>query len=260
MLIKGAGDLASGVAVRLYRAGAQVVMTETARPTAVRRTVSFSQAVYQGRTQVEGIRAQLAQGPQEALALIRRGVIPVLCDPQAACRLALQPHALVDAILAKRNTGTALSHAPVVVALGPGFTAGVDCHAVVETQRGHHLGRVYYAGSALPNTGVPGEIGGYSVERLLRAPCAGDFEPVKVIGDRVEAGETVAYVAGQPVISQIRGVLRGLLPQGCPVQAGMKSGDVDPRCQAEHCHSVSDKARSVAGGVLEALCRLGGLL
>jgi len=258
ILIKGAGDLATGVAVRLKRAGFGVVMTDLLRPTAVRRTVSFCEAIPEGEMVVEGIRARRAAGAAEALSILQAGDIPVIPDPEARCREVLKPAALVDAILAKRNTGTSPADAPVVVALGPGFAAGVDCHAVVETMRGHDLGRVILSGSARPNTGVPGEIGGYTVERLLRAPAGGVFRPLKRIGDRVAAGEIVAEVAGVPMRAQIAGILRGLLREDTPVRAGMKSGDVDPRCEERHCFSVSDKARSIGGGVLEAVMMLGG--
>ena len=260
ILIKGAGDLATGVAVRLTRAGFQVVLTDLPHPTAVRRTVSFCEAIPEGEATVEGIRARRAADAGEALSILRAGDVPVIPDPEARCREALQPFALVDAILAKRNAGTSLTDAPAVVALGPGFTAGVDCHAVVETMRGHDLGRVILSGSARPNTGVPGEIGGYTVERLLRAPADGFFCPLKRIGDPVQAGEIVAEVAGVPLRAQIAGILRGLLREGTPVHEGMKSGDVDPRCEARHCFTVSDKARSIGGGVLEAVMMLGGML
>jgi xanthine dehydrogenase accessory factor len=259
ILIKGAGDLASGVAVRLRRAGYSVVMTDLPHPTAVRRTVSFCEAIPEGEKCIEGIRARRAADGIEALKIITESDIAVIADPEARCLTVLKPFALVDAILAKRNTGTSINDAPVVVALGPGFTAGVDCHAVVETMRGHDLGRALLAGSARPNTGVPGEIGGYTVERLLRAPADGAFHPLAEIGDRVTAGDAVAEVSGALLIAQISGVVRGLLRGGTRVYAGMKSGDIDPRCEAGHCFSVSDKARAIGGGVLEAILELGGI-
>lgn len=260
ILIKGAGDLATGVAVRLKRAGFQIVMTDLPHPTAVRRTVSFCEAIPEGETTVEGIRAQRAESVEAALSIIGRGDVAVMAVPEARCLDVLRPAALVDAILAKRNTGTRMSDAPIVVALGPGFTAGVDCHAVVETMRGHDLGRVITEGTARPNTGVPGEIGGYTVERLLRAPADGVFEPLRAIGDVVSEGDTVALVSGQEMRARISGVLRGLLRAGTMVHEGMKSGDIDPRCEVSHCFSVSDKARAIGGGVLEAILGLGGFL
>ena len=257
VLIKGAGDLATGTAVRLRRAGLDLVMTEVERPTAVRRTVAFSQCMYDGTAAVEGLTARRAFGKAEALAILARGEIPVLCDPGAEIRKELPFDALVDAILAKRNLGTAITDAPIVLALGPGFTAGVDCHGVVETKRGHDLGRLILEGSAIPNTGVPGDIGGYTEERIIRAPADGLFEPLAAIGDRVEEGAPVARVAGSMVCARLTGVVRGMLPAGLAVKQGMKAGDIDPRCEARHCFTVSDKARAIGGGVLEGLLYFG---
>ena len=257
VLIKGAGDLATGTAVRLARAGFRVVMTDLAQPTAVRRTVAFSQCLYDGSATVEGLTARRAAGPAEAETLLAAGTIPVLADPAANILKELPFDAVVDAILAKRNLGTRITDAPIVLALGPGFTAGADCHGVIETQRGHDLGRLILSGSAAPNTGVPGNVGGYTVERLIRAPADGPFEPLAAIGDRVEAGAPVARVAGETVRAQISGVVRGMLPAGLAVTRGMKAGDIDPRCEARHCFTVSDKARAIGGGVLEGLLYFG---
>ena len=251
VLIKGAGDLATGTAVRLYWAGIPVVMTEVAQPTAVRRTVAFSQCMYDGAAQVEGIAARRAEDAGAARRALERGEVPVLCDPEAAILRELPFDGVVDAILAKRNLGTAITDAPVVLALGPGFTAGVDCHGVVETMRGHDLGRLLTRGSAAPNTGVPGDVGGYTIQRIIRAPADGVFEPLAAIGQRG------ARVAGRTACAQLTGVVRGMLPSGLAVTAGMKAGDIDPRCRAEHCFTVSDKARAIAGGVLEGLLYFG---
>jgi len=258
VVVKGAGDLASGVAVRLRRAGVKLVMTEIAHPTAIRRTVSFCRAVWENAAVVEGIRARLAENDAQALEIADTGDIAVLVDPDAKCVKTLKPDAVVDAMLAKRNLNTAITDAPVVIALGPGFIAGVDCHAVVETMRGHNLGRVFTEGAALPNTGKPGNIAGYTEQRILRAPCDGVWRTAYAIGSHVEAGETVATVDTTPVPSPLTGVLRGLLPDGTPVTCGMKSGDVDPRDKPEYCATVSDKARAIGGGVLEALLMLSG--
>ena len=257
VLIKGAGDLATGTAVRLRRAGLDLVMTEVERPTAVRRTVAFSQCMYDGTAAVEGLTARRASGKAEALAALARGEIPVLCDPGAEIRKELPFDGVVDAILAKKNLGTAITDAPIVLALGPGFTAGVDCHGVVETKRGHDLGRLILEGSAIPNTGVPGDIGGYTEERIIRAPADGMFEPLAAIGDRVEEGAPVARVAGSVACARLTGVVRGMLPAGLAVKQGMKAGDIDPRCEARHCFTVSDKARAIGGGVLEGLLYFG---
>jgi xanthine dehydrogenase accessory factor len=253
VLIKGAGDLATGSAIRLHRAGMKVVMTDIEKPTAVRRTVAFCQCMYDGSAVVEGVTARRAAGREEALAALAQGEIPVLADPGAHILRELPFDAVVDAILAKQNLGTCITDAPIVLALGPGFTAGVDCHGVVETMRGHDLGRLLTKGSAEPNTGVPGNIGGYTTQRLIRATADGIFEPVAQIGDTVAEGELVARVSGTPVYAQMSGLVRGILPAGLEVKKGMKSGDIDPRCEVRHCFTVSDKARAIAGGVLEGL-------
>ena len=258
VVIRGAGDIATGIALRLWRAGIQIVMTDLPTPTAIRRTVCFSQAIVHGETEVEGVSARRAETAEEALSLLAEGIIPVLADPAGACIPVLRPAAVVDAILAKKNLGTAITDAPVVVAVGPGFTAGVDCHAVVETMRGHTLGRVYYQGSALPNTGIPGLIGGFAGERVMRAPADGVFHQLLDIGAQVREGDVAATVDGQPMVCTISGVLRGILAEGTPVFQGMKAGDVDPRCKIEHCYTASDKALAVGGGVLEAVLRLSG--
>ncbi|MBQ9421795.1 MAG: molybdenum hydroxylase [Lachnospiraceae bacterium] len=310
ILIRGAGDIASGIALRLYRAGMDVVMTEIPHPTSIRRTVCFSEALRKGeeilvedvaavpvKARLESAEGQSYPGKDmsasafidEIRGILAQRKIAVVEDPDAKTRRLLHPDAIVDAILAKRNLGTKMTDAPVVVAVGPGFTAGMDCHAVVETKRGHTLGRVIYEGSPIPNTGIPGNIGGYTVERVLRAPADGIFRTIHEIGDHVEAGEAAAYVetalsrqgasdrdpsgisaveaeaipeAGErlPVICEISGVLRGLLPDGTRVTKDMKSGDVDPRDVMENCYTASDKALAVGGGVLEAVLRLSGVL
>ena len=233
-LIKGAGDIASGIAVRLKRAKFDIAMTDIERPTAIRRTVCFSQAIVNGEACVEDIKAERAQSTDDIYQIIKRGNIAVIADEKAECIKTLKPYFVIDAVLAKKNLGTSIKDAPVVIGVGPGFKAGVDCHAVIETQRGHYLGRVILDGSAAENTGVPGNIGGYTTERIIRAVKDGIFTPVCQIGDIVEAGQTVAYVDGEPVKCLIGGVLRGILPENTPVYKGMKSGDVDPRLSLIH--------------------------
>lgn len=255
ILIRGAGDLASGIALRLHHARMQVVMTDLPRPTAIRRTVCFSQAILFGKMQVEDVTAVYAPDVASAREILAQGCIPVLADPEAACLAALKPGAVVDAILAKRNLGTRITDAPCVVGVGPGFTAGVDCHAAVETMRGHTLGRVITDGSPLPNTAVPGLIGGFAGERVLRAPADGIFRQSLEIGTVVQQGDVAGTVNGEPMLCQISGVLRGILADGTPVHRGMKSGDVDPRGDASYCELVSDKALAIGGGVLEAILR-----
>lgn len=255
-VIRGAGDIATGVALRLWRSGVQVVMTDLPSPTAIRRTVCFSQAIVLGRVTVEDVTAVRAETAEEALALLKECVIPVLPDPEGTCISRLRPDAVVDAILAKKNLGTKMTDAPAVVGVGPGFTAGVDCHAVVETMRGHTLGRTYYEGSALPNTGIPGLIGGFSGERVLRAPADGVFRQKLDIGAQVTEGDVAGEVEGIPMCCTLTGVLRGILADGTPVFKGMKAGDVDPRGQEANCFTASDKALAVGGGVLEAVFHL----
>ena len=257
VIIKGAGDLASGIALRLHHAGFDMAMTEIAAPLSVRRTVSFSQAVYEGRAQVEDVGAVLVKDGAGMRAAWWLKQIAVFVDPHAGVVEEFRPDVLIDAIMAKKNTGTALTDAPLVIGVGPGFSAGLDCHAVIETQRGHTLGRVITDGCALPNTGVPGDIGGYTTERLLRSPSDGVFETLASIGDVVKKGDVVALVnpGGLPVKAEIDGILRGLLPSGIAVKQGMKAGDVDPRCERTHCFTVSDKALAIGGGVLEAMLR-----
>ncbi|MBC9783703.1 EF2563 family selenium-dependent molybdenum hydroxylase system protein [Heliobacterium chlorum] len=253
IVIKGAGDLASGVAHRLYRSGFVPVMTELEHPLVVRRTVSFAEAIYSGEATVEGVTAKRVMNLEEAMEYRRKRIIPVLPDVSGQVILEMRPHVLIDATVAKENLGTSIDDAPVVIALGPGFYAGKDVHAVVETKRGHYLGRVIWEGPAIANTGIPGEIGGFSHERLLRAPVDGTFTAVKAIGDLVKAGDIVGNVGGHPVESTIPGMLRGLIKDGITVTSGMKIGDVDPRADRDSCFTISDKARAVAGGVLEAM-------
>ncbi|WP_239471112.1 selenium-dependent molybdenum cofactor biosynthesis protein YqeB [Olsenella uli] len=260
VVIRGAGDIASGIALRLRRAGMQVVMCDLAVPTSIRRTVCFSEAIRLGETRVEGVRGVLCADAMAARAAAAAGDVAVLVDPEAACVRELAPDALVDAILAKRNLGTTRDLAPVVIGVGPGFTAREDCDAAVETMRGHYLGRVYYEGSPIPNTAVPGLIGGYAGERVMRAPADGVFEPCVEIGAQVAAGDVCATVACEPMHATIDGVVRGLLQAGVPVHTGMKCGDVDPRCHPEYIESASDKARAVGGGVLEAILALSGAM
>lgn len=262
VVVRGAGDLATGCIVRLVRAGFRVAALETARPSSIRRTVCLSEAMYEDRAEVEGVRAVRAGSVEEFKALLERpGPVPILDDPHCAVLPMLRPLALVDAIIAKRNLGTRIGMAEVVVALGPGFTAGEDADAVVETNRGHDLGRVLLSGRAEADTGRPGMIGGHGVERVLHAPVAGVVGNLKRIGDPVRAGEPVLSIIGSEgrveLAAGIDGMLRGLIRPGFQAHAGLKVADVDPRGRREHCFTVSDKAMAVAGGVLEALLMLG---
>ncbi len=253
ILLKGAGDLGTGVAWRLHKAGFPVVMTELAQPLVVRRMVAFASAVYDGEIAVEGVTAWRAESFDAARGLLADGIIPVLVDPETRTRDFFAPQVLIDAVMAKRNTGTRLTDAPFVLALGPGFTPNVDCHAVIETQRGHNLGRVLWNRAAAPNSGTPGEIGGKSGERVLRAPSDGELKAIGRIGDSVIAGEVIARVGNGEVRAPFDGILRGLVHDGLTVKAGTKIGDVDPRANRENCFTISDKALAIGGGALEAV-------
>lgn len=253
VLIRGAGDLATGVAHRLWRSGFQVCMTEVPHPLAIRRAVCFSEAVHDGEKTVEDVTAKHVIDVEAVRPSWKKGKIPVLVDPQAEIRKTMRPHVLVDAIMAKKNLGTTMSDAQLVIGLGPGFSAGGDVHFVIETNRGHDLGRLIRVGSAEPDTGVPGPVGGYAAERVLRAPESGRFDPLHEIGDAVKTGDPVAMVEGVAMRSRISGVLRGILRPGTPVEKGMKSGDVDPRGKREACFTISDKARALGGAVLEGI-------
>ncbi|MEG2511897.1 MAG: selenium-dependent molybdenum cofactor biosynthesis protein YqeB [Acetivibrio sp.] len=253
ILIKGAGDLATGIAVRLLRAGYSVLMTETAIPTTVRRTVAFSRVVYDGEAIIEGVKGVLAQNMEEVEALQKKGIIPVIVDEKAEIKQVLHPDIIIDAIIAKKNLGTTREEAPMVIGVGPGFEAGKDCHAVIETKRGHYLGSVIWKGSAIPNTGVPGDVGGFTTERIIRATADGIFEPIAEIGEIVKKDQVVAFSGGEPVHALMSGIVRGMLQPGVRVVKGMKSGDIDARCEQKHCYTISDKARAIGGAVLEVV-------
>lgn len=257
VVVRGGGDLATGTILRLHQCGVRVLVLECAQPTAIRRAVAFCEAVYDGVTQVEGVTCRRIDTPEQAEEVWIAGEIPLLVDETGTCLPQVRPVALVDAILAKRNLGTTRDMAPITVALGPGFVAGEDVDAVVETMRGHRLGRVLYTGAAQPNTGVPGKIGDYDKERVIHAPADGALVPCAAIGDVVQAGQTLAMLGDVPVPATIDGVLRGLIRAGYPVTKGLKIADIDPRLgERENCTTVSDKARAIAGGVLEALLHL----
>ena len=252
--IKGAGDLATGVAWRLHRANIRkIFMMEIETPLAVRRQVSFCEAVHDGHISVEGIQAVNVQNKAAIFSAWKVGNIPVVVDPKWHLLSEMSPHVVIDAILAKKNLGTSKNEAPLVIGLGPGFNAGGDSHAVIETKRGHNLGRVISDGPPEANTGVPGAIGGYSSERLLRAPCSGIFYTDLAIGHSVKKGQIIGQVDGTPVIAKITGMLRGLIRPGTLVSDKLKIGDVDPRNDASYCPHISEKARAIAGGVLESI-------
>lgn len=259
IIVRGGGDLATGTIHRLWAAGFPVLVLETEHPAAIRRQVSVCEAIYLGETEVEGMKGIRIHSVQEAEQVIRAGGVPVLPDPEGKCIRELRPSAVVDAILAKKNLGTTRNMAPLTIGLGPGFTAGEDVDVVIETKRGHNLGRIIRAGSAAENTGIPGSIGGYTSERVIHAAAAGRIRNVCQIGDVVEQGEVVAELETRqgnvPVLASIPGIIRGLIRDGYPVTEGFKIADIDPRKEElENCFTISDKARCIAGSVLEVIC------
>ena len=253
VLIRGGGEMASGIAHRLHQCHMDVLITEIEHPTAVRRAVAFAEAVYQGYQTVEGVKAVSVSNAEEARAQWAGRNIPLLVDSDAWIREKIMPAVVVDAIMAKTNTGTTISDAPLVIGVGPGFVAGVNVHAVVESNRGYHLGRVIWTGEAETDTGIPASVAGFTNARVLRVPCAGRFKALRNIGDSVNAGDTVAEVKGVPIKAGIQGLVRGMLKDGIEVPQGIKAGDIDPRGEREYCYAISDKARAIAGGVLEAI-------
>ena len=256
IVIKSGGEMGTAVAWRLYQARLRrIVILETAHPLAVRRTVSFCEAVLDGECLVEGVRAVRTRRPDQIGEIWAQGALPVLIDPQWDSIPVIKPDVPVDAIIAKRNLGTRMTDSPLVIGLGPGFDAGMDVHTVIETNRGHDLGRIITQGAAAPNTGIPGSIGGYARERVLRAPVAGKLSWDCMLGDLVQAGQILGQVAGKPVVAEIAGLLRGQIRPNGHVPQGLKLGDIDPRGDAAFLHTISDKGRAIGGAVLESIMR-----
>lgn len=253
ILIRGGGEMASGIAHRLHQCHMRILITEAEAPTAVRRTVAFAEAVYDGSQTVEGVKAIKAGSLQQALRVWHDGGIPVMVDPEAEIRREFKPIVVIDATMAKKNSKTTILDAPLVIGIGPGFTAGADVHAVVESNRGYHLGRVMWQGQAEADTGVPAPVAGHADARVLRVPKHGRFRGFRKIGDVVQQGEIVGEVDGMPIRAQIAGLIRGLLRDDILVPQGLKAGDVDPRTERGYCYLISDKARAIGGGVVEAI-------
>jgi len=253
VLIRGGGDIGTGVAHKLYKSGFDVIVAEIENPLVIRRKVSFAQAVFDGQTVVEDVKAVKALSREEINAILNEGNIPVIVDPDCSIVKEINADVLVDATLAKKNTGMHKDLAPLTIALGPGFKAGEDVDVVIETKRGHNLGRMIFEGYAEPNTGIPEAVEGYREERVLRAPCNGKIRNVLDIGDQVKKGKTVCYVGKVEVRSLLDGVVRGIIMNGIEVKKGFKIGDVDPRGIKDYCSTISDKARAVGGGVLETI-------
>ena len=269
IICRGGGDLATGIVHRLFRAGFPVLVLETDSPAAIRRQVSFSEAVYDGTATVEGVTAERIASANRASVnhVLEEGHVPLLVDPEGSSIPLLKPDIVVDAIIAKKNLGTAKEMAPLVIGVGPGFTAGEDVDLVVESMRGHNLARIFTTGSALPNTGIPGNIGGFTKERVLHAEAAGYMKNIRQIGDIVEKGEEIARIYEKmtedgtfsgsyvSVEASISGMIRGLIREGYHFQKGFKIADIDPReRELANCFTISDKARSIGGSVLEAVC------
>ncbi len=266
IIIRGGGDLATGVAYRLHRAGFPIIVLELAWPLVVRRKVSLAAAVHEGEVEIEGLLARVAQNFTEASEMALKGIIPVLVSPKLPDQImraggktkgstdsSLINVAIIDARMAKRNIDTHLSQADTVIALGPGFAAGIDCHAVIETMRGHRLGRVIWEGKAHPDTGTPGLVGGKGAGRVLRSPVGGVVEWGYEIGDIVKTGEIIGEIEKEIIVAPFDGVIRGLITPGTVVSAGLKIGDIDSRSDVSACFTISDKALAIGGGVLEAI-------
>jgi len=253
ILVRGGGDLGTGVAARLHRCGFAVVVLEIDRPLAVRRLVSLAEAIYAEEIEIEDLRGRRVESPQAIAEAHAAGVIPVLVDPTAASRDGLAPMALVDARMRKAPPEIGMEAAPLVIGLGPGFEAGVNCHAVVETQRGHNMGRVYWQGSAMSDSRVPEPVAGFEHDRVLRAPAEGVLQSLVALGEVVQRGQVLARVETSEVRAPFEGALRGMIHDGLPVWLGDKIGDLDPRKEPAYCREISDKSLAVGGGVLEAL-------
>ncbi len=260
IIVRGGGDLATGTIWCLHQCGFKVLVLETGQPTTIRRRAAFSEVMYQDPISVEGVGAGKVRDKADMEKMWTQGIIPVAEDPCGYWIKKLSPQVVVDGIIAKKNLGTSIDMAPLVIGLGPGFEAGKDVHVVIETMRGHQLGRIIARGCAIPNTGIPGEIAGVSRERVIHSPAAGVMREVSAIGDIVQKGQIIAWVADTPVYATIDGVLRGLLRGGLNIPEGFKIADIDPRVsQQGNCTTISDKARTIAGGVLQAVLMYGGL-
>lgn len=270
VIVRGGGDIATGTIYKLYKCGFRVLVLEVQYPSAIRRNVAFSEAVYEGKQQVEDVTCYLAADIGEAVRMMKSGKLVMLVDQKGESIERLKPLAVVDAILAKKNLGTKKEMAEIVIGLGPGFTAGMqeeaDVHAVIETMRGHSLGRVIYEGTAIANTGIPAVVGGYGKERVIKSPAKGILRNRKQIADVVKKGDVVAVIQKEndpateiPVLASIDGILRGMIRDGYPVTEGFKIADIDPRIgELENCFTISDKARCIAGGVVEAILSMKG--
>ena len=252
--IKGAGDLASGIALRLWRSGYRIIMSELPVPLCIRRTIAFSSAVFDGSAKVENAEGILVQDINNINDVWGENKLPIIVDENAERILSLKPDVLIDARIIKSwRDDTHLYDAPLVIGLGPGFTAGENAHCVIETNRGHNMGRVFWSGAAEPDTGIPGTIKGEGLRRVIKAPCGGIFKPLVEIGDEVEEGDLIARIDETEIRAQLSGIVRGIIYPGITVWEKLKIMDIDPRGNRNHCFTVSDKATALGGGVLEAI-------
>lgn len=256
VLIKGAGDLASGVAMAFHQSGFQVLMTEVEQPTVIRRSVAFANSIYEGKMEIEGVTG-IHVTKDNYINHLEKGNIGIIIDPNGSIKDIYKPDVLIDAILAKKNLGTTIDDAPVVIGCGPGFSAGKDCHLVIETKRGHYLGKIIEQGSAIKNSGIPGVIEGRGLERVLYSPIAGKVEHLKKLGDIVEQDDIILKIDGVPLRSPFKGVLRGLIVEGMIVPKAMKIGDVDPRLIPEYCFTISEKAMAIGRAAVEGTLLVG---
>lgn len=256
VLIKGAGDLASGVAMAFHKSGFQVLMTEVEQPTVIRRSVAFANSIYEAKMEIEGVTG-IHVTEENYADYLEKGNIGIIIDPDGAIKNIYKPDIIVDAILAKKNLGTKKNDAPIVIGCGPGFSAGEDCHLVIETKRGHYLGKIIENGSAIKNSGIPGIVEGRGLERVLYSPVAGKIKHLKKLGDIVEQDDIILKVDGIPVKSPFKGVLRGLIVEGMLVSENMKIGDVDPRLFPEYCYTISEKAKAIGRAAVEGTLILG---
>ncbi len=253
VIIRGGGDIASGIIHRLFTSGFRVLVLEIDKPLCIRRTVSFAEAVYSKEVNIEGVKGVLVDNKKDIMLALKKDLVPIYIDEKGEIIQELRPQVVVDSIIAKKNLGTNKSMAPITIGVGPGFEAAIDVDLVIESNRGHNLGKIIYKGEAEKNTGVAGTTLGYSNERVLRAPVSGIIKPLYAIGEEVKAGETIAITGGEEIKSQIDGIVRGFIKEGLYVKKGMKIGDIDPRGNRNNAFTISDKARAIGGGVLEGI-------
>ncbi len=259
VIIRGGGDVASGIIHRLFISGFKVLVLEIEKPLCIRRTVSFAEAVYSKEVNIEGVKGILVYNKEDIILALENNLVPIYIDEKGEIIRELRPLAVVDSIIAKKNLGTNINMAPITIGVGPGFEAGLDVDLVIESNRGHNLGKVIYKGRAEKNTGVAGTTLGYRNERVLRAPVSGIIKPLRNIGEKVALGEAVVLIGGKEIKAKIHGIVRGMIKEGLYVKKGTKIGDIDPRGNVDNAFTISDKARAIGGGVLEGILHLNNM-